>query len=243
MESVPALRQSSHRARLLWNREHLYLFAELDDDDLFADITEHDGKTWLNDVFEFFFRPAEDRPGYYEFQVNAAGTKMDMFLPRQNAGGYDKFVRDGDFHLEAKVVRRGSLNQHDDTDLGWSVEVRIPWHDFLRTGGRPNPGESWRFALCRYDYSPGNGSPELSTCAPLKNQDSADFHDLPGYATLKFISADKRTRRPSHAIEKYIPLTTSKVVGSPEPPNPFVVQRAWPELKLTWPIFAIDRAR
>src|SRR5262249_2195040 len=78
-KSRPA--QTATKARLLWDRERLYFFADMDDSDLYADVTEHDGQTWDNDVFELFFKPAEDKPGYYEFQVNAANTKMDMFIP------------------------------------------------------------------------------------------------------------------------------------------------------------------
>ena len=33
-------------AKLLWDREYLYFFADMEDADLFADVTEHDGKTW-----------------------------------------------------------------------------------------------------------------------------------------------------------------------------------------------------
>jgi hypothetical protein len=95
-------------AKLLWDREHLYFFADMEDADLYADVKDHDGMTWDNDVFELFFKPADDRPGYYEFQVNAAGTVMDLFLPRRGAGGYKRFIKDGDFHIEAKVQLRGT---------------------------------------------------------------------------------------------------------------------------------------
>src|SRR5687767_14569037 len=66
--------QAATRAKLLWDRENLYFLAEMEDDDLYAEIREHDGKLWFNDVFELFFKPADDRPGYYEFQVNPAGA-------------------------------------------------------------------------------------------------------------------------------------------------------------------------
>ena len=49
-------------AKLLWDREYLYFFADMEDADLFADITEHDGNLWNNDVFELFFRPAATSP-------------------------------------------------------------------------------------------------------------------------------------------------------------------------------------
>src|SRR5262249_45427389 len=64
-------------AKLLWDREYLWFFAEMEDSDLYATIKEHDGQLWENDVFELFFKPAVDKPGYYEFQVNAAGAILD----------------------------------------------------------------------------------------------------------------------------------------------------------------------
>src|SRR5262249_28744283 len=116
--------RTATKAKLLWDRENLYFFADMEDADLFAMEKEHDGQTWDDDVFELFFNPADDKPGYYEFQVNAAGTIMDMFLPRRGAGGYRRFKSDGDFHLDVKVRLQGTLNRWQDRDTGWSVEGR-----------------------------------------------------------------------------------------------------------------------
>ena len=33
------------RARLLWDREYIYFFAEMDDSDVFANVKEHNGQT------------------------------------------------------------------------------------------------------------------------------------------------------------------------------------------------------
>jgi uncharacterized repeat protein (TIGR03806 family) len=44
------------------------------------------------------------------------------------------------------------------------------------------------------------------------------------------------TARP-YGIPEYVPFTTSRVVGSPDPPLPFEVQRALPELVIEFPIF------
>jgi uncharacterized repeat protein (TIGR03806 family) len=225
--------KTATKAKLLWDREYIYFFAEMEDTDLYADVTEHDGQLWDNDVFELFFKPAEDKPGYYEFQVNAAGAVLDMFLPRRGAGGYRRFKADGDFHIEAKVKLDGTLNHWQDKDKGWSVEGRIPWKDFLRTGGRPEPGENWKFALCRYDYSVDFEGPELSTCAPLK---TSNFHAFEDYATLKFVGPDKQQASRPYGIAKRVPLTTSTVVGSPDPPPPYRVTKAFPNLKVNFPI-------
>ncbi|TXT28825.1 MAG: hypothetical protein FD138_2513, partial [Planctomycetota bacterium] len=98
----------------------MYFVGEMVDADLYADVTEHDGDTWNNDVFELFFKPAESRPGYYEFQVNAKNTVFDMFLPRR--GHVARFRRADEFHIESKVVLDGTLNEWTDRDKGWSVE-------------------------------------------------------------------------------------------------------------------------
>ena len=80
LKDGPRPPKTATKARLLWDRDNLYFFADLEDHDLFADLTEHDDRTWLNDVFEMFFRPDDSKPPYYEFQINAAGTMLDIYL-------------------------------------------------------------------------------------------------------------------------------------------------------------------
>ncbi len=217
------------KAKLLWDREHLYFFADMEDADLYADIKQHNGMLWNNDVFELFFKPADDKPGYYEFQVNAAGAVLDLFLPRRGAGGYERFKNDTKFHIDAKVSLRGTLNNWTDKDDGWSVEGKIPWTDFLKTGGRPERGEKWKFALCRYDYSVDFEGPDLSTCAPLTKR---DFHAFEDYATLLFVGPEKNK---GAGLQKHVPMTTSKVVGFPDGPAPYQVQRVYPDMKMPYP--------
>lgn len=228
---------TSTRARLLWGRDNLYVFAQLEDHDILAHVTEHDGRTWSDDVFELFFKPADDKPGYYEFQVNAAGTVLDMFLPRREPDGYERYRAEGNFHVESKVVLDGTLNQHDDEDRGWSVEIRIPWTDFMRTGGRPVPDEVWKFALCRYDYA-DNHKPVLSQNLARSSQPIPNFHRYEDYATLRFLGPAESGRRDPSAnlpIDRFRP-TVSRLIGTPDPPPPFVVRRAFPGLEFTSPM-------
>jgi uncharacterized repeat protein (TIGR03806 family) len=226
--------RTATRARLLWDREWLYFAAEMDDADLYADLKKNNEMLWNNDVFELFFKPADDKPGYYEFQVNPTGATLSMFLPRRGSGGYQRYIAESDFRIQAKVSLRGTLNNWRDRDQGWTVEGKIAWTDFLRTGGRPAPNEKWKFALCRYDYSVDFEGPELSTCAPLaKPGGAADFHYHEGYATLTFL--EPKGSGPG-AIQKRIPMTTSKVIGSPDPPPPFQIARAFPKLSVSHPI-------
>jgi hypothetical protein len=171
-------------ARLLWDDDFLYFAADMEDADLFAIVKERNGMTWYDDVFELFFKPSEDKLAYYEFQVNAAGTELELFFPSRGAGGYNRFAPLSNLGMESAVHLDGTLNNYQDVDKGWTVEGRIPWTAFQATGGRPKAGDKWRFALCRYDYSVAFDRPELSSTAPLTQP---EFHRYEDYGELTFV--------------------------------------------------------
>jgi hypothetical protein len=173
-------------ARLIWNDEGFFFYGEMHDEDLYADVTEHNGMCWLNDVFELFFKPEEKNRAYYEFQVNAAGTHLEMYLPSRGAGGYGRFgKKDVKLGMGSVVKLDGTLNKWQDKDGGWIVEGKIPWTAFAPTGGKPKAGDVWRFSLCRYDYAVNHERPELSSTSLLTQP---DFHRYEDYRKLKFVA-------------------------------------------------------
>jgi hypothetical protein len=181
--------KTATKARLLWDDDYLYFGAEMEDADLYADVKEHNGITWENDVFELFFKPSPDRLGYYEFQVTPLNTRLELFFPSRGAGGYRRFASAGTLGMEAAVKLDGTLNNWRDRDRGWTAEGRIPWSAFKATGGRPAPGDRWRFALCRYDYSTDFDRAETSSSAPLTQP---DFHRYEDYGELTFVGPTGR---------------------------------------------------
>lgn len=205
------------RARLLWDREWIYFLAELDDTDVTADVREHDGQMWKNDVFEIFFHPSTEHYGYYEFEVNPFGAVFDAFFPSAESHRDPQRVSRHEFHVEAKVVVRGTLNKSDDRDTGWLIEGRIPWSDFNWTGGRPAPGETWRVNLTRVNgREPGN---ELTSASPLTKP---SFHRKEDFAALRFVGPAPLPR----AAWK-----NEKLLGSPDGPASYATTRVWPKLE------------
>ena len=194
------------KARLMWDDEYLYFHAEMQDADLYADIRETNGNLWENDVFELFFRPSDSALAYYEFQVNVRNTIFDCLIPRR--GHVARFMKMHEFGIESAVVLRGTVDDWTDRDQGWSVELRIPWTSLAHTGGRPEPGDEWRFALCRYDYDVASESPELSTSAPLPVR---SFHGHEHYEPLRFEgpapTADNPPPTPGDAATSLVPAT------------------------------------
>jgi len=176
--------KTATKAKLLWDDRYLYFAAEMEDSDLYADVTERNGKTWTNDVFEIFLKPSGDKLPYYEFQVNPLNTPLELYFPSRGSGGYQRFAAFTELGMETAVSLKGTLNNWEDVDVGWAVEGRIPWTAFRVTGGKPKPGSKWRFALCRYDYSKAFDQPELSSTAPLT---VSNFHRYEDFGELVFV--------------------------------------------------------
>ena len=70
-----------------------------------ARFTNHNAHIYQDNDVEFFIA---GRDSYYEFEINAANAKLDMFLPSRGAGGYPRFKSDGEFHIDSKVLIDGT---------------------------------------------------------------------------------------------------------------------------------------
>jgi glucose/arabinose dehydrogenase len=222
-------------ARLMWDHQYLYFLAQLRDEDLLAGITVHDGRTWEDDVFEIFLKPTASATGYLAFQVNAAGTRFDMFIPDRDGPRGAEQAAAHRFRWEAVVTRRGTINNSDDRDSGWIAEGRIPWTDMMAVGGRPNPGEQWSFGLSRYDYTDGDADPVLTTSSQQSTKESPDFHAHEDYRQCVFEGPPIVDFAQTGGIGP-VPGVESHLQGSPEPPLDFRTARRFPDLPLNWPI-------
>jgi hypothetical protein len=172
-------------AYLVWDDDALYYAARMTDLELRSFGTKRNDHLWNGDVFELFFKPSRGRPEYYEFQANPRGVVFEVPFPKRghDFGGFDKVAPLGS---KAVVVLNGTLDQPGDRDEAWTVEGRIPWSAFTPTGGKPQPGDEWQFALCRYDYGPQGTQPVTMSSAPLTKP---SFHRYEDYGTLRFEGA------------------------------------------------------
>jgi hypothetical protein len=173
------------KARLLWDDQALYFTATMSDAELKAFGTNRNDTLWLGDVFELFFKPYEDRPAYYEFQVNPRSVILELAFPRRGYS-FEELAARPPMGFTAVARLQGTLDQPDDKDRSWTVEGRIPWTLFAPTGGRPAPGDTWRFALCRYDYGEEGADPILTSSAPLTQK---NYHRYEDYGRLTFKAA------------------------------------------------------
>ena len=143
------------RAKMLWDSLFFYVAAELEEPDLWATLTERDAVIYRDNDFEVFIDPDGDTHEYYELEINAFGTVWDLFLVRPYRDG-GPAVHSWDIDgLRSAVYRNGTVNQPEDRDSGWSVEVAIPWSALRETAHRrvpPGAGDQWRVNFSRVQW-------------------------------------------------------------------------------------------
>jgi hypothetical protein len=157
------------RAKLLWDDTYLYVAARLEEPDLWATLSLRDAIIYRDHDFEIFLDPNSDGLAYYEFEINAFGTEFDLFLDRPYRDGGRAFI-DWDMPgLLSAVHLEGTLNDPNDQDQAWTVEVAIPWEDLvppqdwegwnvsgaarpIRDRLVPSVGDSWRVNFSRVHW-------------------------------------------------------------------------------------------
>jgi hypothetical protein len=179
-------------AYLVWDDEALYYAGSMTDTELRSFGTRRNDTLWNADVFELFLKPSAEKPEYFEFQANPRALVFEMAFSKRDLSRRD-FTSAPALGSKAVVALKGTLDQPGDRDEGWTVEGRIPWSAFAKTGGKPKPGDSWFFAICRYDYGPQGTKPVTMSSAPLTRP---SFHQYEDYGKLQFEGPRGRSRLP-----------------------------------------------
>lgn len=143
------------RAKILYNDKYLYIAAELEEPHVWATLKEHDSVIFHDNDFEVFIDPDGDTFNYYELEINALGTEWDLFLtkPYRDRGlAINSWEIPG---LKKAVHVNGTLNDPRDRDVGWTVELALPWQVLKEAAPRqqpPKPGDTWRLNFSRVEW-------------------------------------------------------------------------------------------
>jgi hypothetical protein len=142
------------RAKMLWDDDHLYIAAELEEPHVSASLTAHDSVIFKDNDFEVFLKPPGDGSRYFEFEINALNTSWDLFLNRPYRQG-GKADNSWDIPgLQSAVWINGTLNDTADRDHGWTVELALPWRAFSSRAvvAKPGVGDEWRINFSRVEW-------------------------------------------------------------------------------------------
>ncbi|MDO5606856.1 MAG: carbohydrate-binding family 9-like protein [Capnocytophaga sp.] len=146
----------STNVKMLYDDENFYFFAKMEDPHIWATLKQRDTVIYYNNDFEIFIDPDNDSHNYYELEINALNTVWDLFLTkpyRETNKVLDGWDIAG---LKSAVHIEGTLNNPNDEDRFWSVEIAIPWAA-MREAHRQNnipEGKFWRvnFSRVHWDF-------------------------------------------------------------------------------------------
>lgn len=168
-------------AQLVWDDEALYVAYTCRDTDVTAVHTNRDDPTYEDDCVEIFLNPAPEKTVfYYGFEMNCRAVMYDYFMcwPLCILNHFDC--------RGCKIATniRGTLNDSTDTDVGWTLELKIPFANFAALHkGPPKDGERWRMQLNRWD---GKDRRALSEWTP-SGKPEPDPHRPAAFGILHFI--------------------------------------------------------
>jgi cellulose/xylan binding protein with CBM9 domain/transferase family hexapeptide repeat protein len=171
-------------ARLCWDETHLYVAFSCQDSDIWGTYTQRDEPLFDEEVVEIFLCPTGNLQHYFEFEVSPRNTVFDakVFSPE---GDRRMMLVDREWNapgLKTAVRVAGTLGRRDDHDIGWIVEMAIPFAD-LGLAGPPQPNEQWRMNLYRIERGEVE---EFSAWSPtLKSP--PDYHVPARFGTLVFV--------------------------------------------------------
>lgn len=162
--------------KMLWDDEYLYVHADMQEEQLWATLTERDSVIYRDPDFEIFIDPDGDTKNYVEIEINALNTVWDLLLTEPYRSG-NLALHDWNIPgLKHAVHLRGSLNNPNDTDSGWSVEIAIPWVSIIghsnhpRTVQPPAPGTVMRMNFSQVNWQVQADA--TSPCGYTKKTDS-----------------------------------------------------------------------
>jgi len=151
-----------------WNDQELRVLFWIEDTHIVAAMTERDSLLYLEDVVELFLDPVGDLETYFEFEVNALNTVLDLVLRREETE-YHK-----NFQWQCEGLRTAAQRHPN----GWCAEISIP---FASLGANPQ-GARWRANFYRIDH-PEQAPLELSAWSPTRQR---NFHLPERFGVLEF---------------------------------------------------------
>ncbi len=151
--------------KILWDDTQLYFAVICEDRSLLSRHTDRDGRIPEDDSVEVYITPNPEKAHrHYAFYANVLAALYD-----------EKFAADGtriQKEVSGKIEGRksswdskgvlvatrfvGTLNNHEDTDRFWSMEMAIPFENFADSLARlpPRPNDVWRLNPNRHAYMP-----------------------------------------------------------------------------------------
>lgn len=142
------------RAKMIWDDSCLYIAADLKEPHIWATLTNHDQIIYHDNDFEVFIDPESNGHDYYEIELNAFNTVLDLFLAKPYRSGGQAMLHWDLHNFRSAVKIHGTSNNPKDKDERWTVEMAIPFRS-VSLGNHtriPEEGAIWRINFSRVQW-------------------------------------------------------------------------------------------
>ncbi|HVI46729.1 MAG TPA: carbohydrate-binding family 9-like protein [Chitinophaga sp.] len=148
---APSLRT---RLKMLWDDNYLYIAATMQEPHVWGTLQQHDAIIFHDNDFEVFIDPDGDTHQYFEIEINALNTVMDLFMQKPYRNGGTAMLNWDVKGLRTAVSVNGTINQASDKDSSWTVEMAIPFSALRFFNDPQHPADSaiWRINFSRVEW-------------------------------------------------------------------------------------------
>ena len=167
--------------KALYDDTNLYLGIVAKDSDIWSTFKSRDSNTWEQEVVEVFIDALGTKRDYLELQVTPANVIFDAKFARHRS---DLAVARA-WQMKGLVTAvnvEGTLNQRDDADTQYTIEMKIPI-DAVPGGRAGLKRGQWRINFFRFDQLKTKRQQASGWSPPPV----PDFHHLDSFGQLQFI--------------------------------------------------------
>ena len=186
--------------KMLWTERGLYVAYYLEQEDIWATISDRDAFSYYDNDAEIFFDPDGDGLDYLEIEMTALNQVYDIHWDTRLTWGDDALVNPPgtwNIHFDFKGLEHamqydGTLNYSRDKDKAWTIELFFPWESFAEYANMPlppNENDMWRmnFYRCEYDSRSRKSADSYTWSAPGK----VNMHIPERFGRVHFVKKEK----------------------------------------------------
>lgn len=155
--------------KVAWNTDYLLFYFWIEDEDIQAEMINHDDHLWLEEVMEIFIDADDNPKTYYELEWNVLNTLLDLYVlnPNLNRTVIRQWWSWDCEGILSAVNVQGTISNSTDVDKGWYLEVAIPFSEIQSAKNIPPiQGDIWRFDVTRREGTEESGTFQKSSWLP-----------------------------------------------------------------------------
>lgn len=141
--SVDTLGAKETTVKMLWDDDYFYVGATIIEDKIVANLKQRDTIIWKENDFEVFLDPDNDCQSYFEIEINAIGTIMDLMMNKPYSEG-------GNFYMPWDCP--GLIVETSCDDKAWYAEFAIPRKSVMVGFTKPEDLPFWRVNFSRVEW-------------------------------------------------------------------------------------------